>query len=53
MKHGKRPTKSQRIFLQSFNLDSEDWLVVKDTNTKMLLVSRYTGRTKEIPKWRQ
>lgn len=52
MKHGKAPTKAQKIFLMSFNLAPEDWLIVKNTDKEMLLISRHTGHTKIIPKWR-
>ena len=52
MKHGKAPNKSQKIFLRSFNLDPEEWLIVKNTDKEMLLVSRHTGQIKELPKWR-
>ncbi len=52
MRHGKKPTKAQREFLRSYNLAPEDWLIVKNTSTEMELISRFTGRTKIIPKWR-
>lgn len=50
MKHGKRPTRDQKILLQSFNLNPDDWLIVKNTSTEMLIVSRFTKQTKVIPK---
>ena len=53
MKHGKAPTKAQKIFLRSFNLDPEGWLIVKNTDKEMLLVNRFTGRTRTIPKWKE
>ena len=52
MKHGKAPNKAQKIFLRSFNLDPEEWLIVKNTDKEMLLVSRHTEQKKVIPKWR-
>ena len=50
MRHGKKPTKAQREFLRSYNLASEDWLIVKNTSTEMELISRFTGRKRIIPK---
>ncbi len=41
MKHGKKPTVRQALFIQkNICLDPRDWLVVKDTSEEMLLVSR-------------
>ena len=31
MKNGKKPTLAQKKFLQDTGLDSEKWLIVKDT----------------------
>lgn len=51
MKNGKKPTYEQRKMIQSWGLDSGDWLVVKDTSTEMVLVNRYSDQTtKTIPK---
>ena len=45
MKHGKKPTVRQAIFIQkNICLDPGEWLVVKDTPTEMLLVSRTEPR---------
>lgn len=45
MKHGKKPTVRQANFIQKYIcLDPKDWLVVKDTSTEMLLVSRTEPR---------
>ncbi len=48
MKHGKRPTRSQRQLLQKWKLKPEDWLVTKDKPTEMHLVHRYSDRTTRI-----
>lgn len=45
MKHGKKPTVSQRKLIASKNLDPAMWLVVKDMPDKMVLVHRYSDRT--------
>lgn len=51
MKHGKKPTVAQRKLMEHWNLDSSKWLVVKDTDTAMVLVHRHSDTTtKVIPK---
>ena len=50
MKHGKKPTKQQKAFLMEYNLNPNDWLIVKNTSTEMELISRFTGKIKVIPK---
>jgi hypothetical protein len=51
MKHGKKPTREQRLLLQKWHLKSEDWLVVKDEPSRMTLVHRHFDKvTKIIPK---
>lgn len=45
MKHGKKPTVNQAIFIEKNScLDPQEWLVAKDTPTEMLLVSRKDGQ---------
>lgn len=51
IKHGTKPTYSQRKTIQDFGLDPRDWLVTKDTSTEMVLVYRYNEKTvRSIPK---
>lgn len=51
MKHGTKPTRTQRQLMEKWKLNSEDWLVVKDEPSKMTLVHRYFDKvTKIIPK---
>ena len=50
MKNGKNPTKSQKQLLQQFGFQAEDWLIVKNTSTELLIQHRYTGRTRHVPK---
>lgn len=50
MKNGKKPTKSQKQLLQQFGFQAEDWLIVKNTSTELLIQHRYTGRTRHVPK---
>ena len=48
MKHGKRPTKNQSIFIKDHGLNPEDWLVVKDRPEQMELVHRYIDKTRRV-----
>lgn len=51
VKHGVKPTRSQRLFLKSKRLNSENWLVVKDTPTEMVLVHKhFDNKTRVIQK---
>ncbi|MEH7149339.1 hypothetical protein V7095_02620 [Bacillus thuringiensis] len=43
MKNGKRPTKREKIHIQS-----QDWLIYKKVNGEMYLVHRTTGVTRII-----
>ena len=42
MKHGKKPTVSQRKLIDKKGLIAENWLVVKDTPKEMVLVHRHS-----------
>ena len=48
MKHGKKPTVSQRDFIKSKGLNPENYLVVKDTPDLMHLVHRLSDKTTRI-----
>lgn len=51
MKNGKKPTVAQRKYITNKGLNAENWLVVKDTPTEMVLIHRYSDKTtKTIPK---
>ena len=51
MKHGKRPTSTQKKLMVKWRLDPMMWLVVKDTSKEMVLVHRLSDKTvKIIPK---
>lgn len=51
MKHGKRPNVRQCKLMQQWKLNSEDWLVVKDTPKELVIVHRHSDKTtKTIPK---
>ena len=40
MKHGKKPSVRQGIFLEENGFAPHEWLVVKDTTTEMWIVSK-------------
>lgn len=45
MKNGKNPTVAQRKLIQSKRLNSDNWLVIKDTPDYMMLVHRHSDTT--------
>lgn len=50
MKQGKNPTVRQKKYISSFRLNSENWLVCKDTPDEMVLTHRHTGAVRVIAK---
>ena len=51
MKHGKKPTRSQRILMQKWKVNPQDWLVERETITELVLIHRHFDyKTKIIPK---
>lgn len=57
MKNGKKPTLAQKKFLKEKGLIPENWLVVKDTSTELIVISRAallkgTGKTRVFRKER-
>lgn len=50
MKNGKRPTRAQKQLMNNSHLNYNNWLVVKDTSTEMVIQHRATGRTRTIKK---
>ncbi|MEK4415116.1 DUF6906 family protein [Bacillus sp. FSL K6-0268] len=49
MKNGKQPTKKERIHIESYNLNSDNWLIFKKLSNKLHLLHRYTNKIKVIP----
>lgn len=47
MKNGKKPTLAQKKFLQDTGLDSEKWLIVKDTPEEMFNQMQTKAEQKE------
>ena len=50
MKHGKNPTRAQKISMTKEGLNYKEWLIMKDTSTELVLVHRDTEETKTIIK---
>ncbi len=50
MKNGKKPTLAQKKLMTRYHLNYENWLVVKDTSTEMVILHRATNRTRTILK---
>ncbi len=51
MKNGKKPSVRQCKLMTKWRLNYKDWLVVKDTPEKMVIVHRHSDRTiRIIPK---
>ena len=43
MKHGKKPTVRQSLFIQDSGFNPREWLVVKDTSKEMWIVQKSSG----------
>lgn len=51
MKHGVKPTRSQRMLMEKWKVNAQDWLVERETNTELVLIHRHFDyKTKIIPK---
>ena len=51
MKHGVKPTRQQRKLMEKWKVNTQDWLVSKDTATELVLVHRhFDNKVKIIPK---
>jgi hypothetical protein len=50
LKHGKKPTMAQRKLMEDFDsrINSDNWLVVKDTPEEMIIVHRDNKHNKRI-----
>lgn len=49
MKQERRPTRQQKIRIAANGLIVDNWYVERDTPREMVLIHRYTGRTRKIP----
>ena len=50
MKHGKRLTREQKIYLSGRRLNVENWLCERDTAEYIRLIHRHTGTVRTIYK---
>lgn len=50
MKNPKAPNKHQKIAMQEYGLNTQNWLVTKANGNHYTLVHRDTGRVKQILK---
>ncbi|MFD0868797.1 DUF6906 family protein [Paenibacillus residui] len=48
MKNGKRPTRNQKLAIQSAGWNPNNWLVVKNLPGELHLIHRQTGTKKVI-----
>lgn len=48
MKHGKNPTRKQKIHIKKAGLNPNNWLVVKNIAGQLHLINRETGRPRKI-----
>jgi hypothetical protein len=49
MKNGKKPTKKQKVAIQSVNLNPDNWLITKAMSDKLHIVHRESGKERVIP----
>lgn len=50
MKHGRKPTRTQKQLISNKGLNPRNWFVVKDTPTEMQLIHRNTDTIRVIRK---
>ncbi|EJL29986.1 hypothetical protein [Brevibacillus sp. BC25] len=50
MKQGKRPSRQQKEELEARNLNPANWLVERDSTTELVLINRFSGKTRTIKK---
>ena len=48
MKHGRNPTRKQKIFIKKFNLNPENWLIVKDCREYSEIINRFIGNRRKL-----
>lgn len=50
MKQGKKPTRRQKNLIQASGLNPNNWLVIKNLPTVLIINHRHTTTTREIRK---
>ena len=48
MKHGKKPTREQRKLMEKWRMNTQDWLVERETLSELVLIHRHFDNTKKI-----
>lgn len=46
MRHGKRPTRAQKIMLQKRRLNPNNWLIIRDDVRMLILKNRVSGNVR-------
>jgi hypothetical protein len=50
LRHGKRPTRKQKVRLGQFRLNPKNWLVIKEKrNGELVLLHKHTDRVRVLP----
>ncbi len=50
VKHGKRPTRKQKILISNLRLNPDNWLVLSEDKEFLTVVHRHTDRVRKLPK---
>lgn len=50
MKHGKRPTRSQKIKLKELGLVPENWLIIRDDVKLLIIENKQSGKIRTLKK---
>ena len=50
IKHGTKPTRQQRKLMEKWKVNTQDWLVERETNNELVLRHRHFDKIKIIPK---
>ena len=48
MKHGKRPTRRQKLLLRKYSLDPDNWLIVKDCAKGFEIINKISGKVRKL-----
>lgn len=48
MRHGKRPTRAQKIRIKKLGLNPDNWLVITDHNGTFEIVHRLSGKARKL-----
>ncbi len=50
MKHGKKPTRAQKVRLGQAGLSPDNWLIIKNKpNGELVVMHKHTGTVRVIP----